>query len=109
SPICWPFLENCYRWRVLSADVTRGALVGLALLSIGNAALFIRRRHAMAAVAGLVLLTAVKNAAVLQDYRLVLNQHYMSLWVFVAFILVSSPQRALAYLLVSFYFWAGLL
>jgi hypothetical protein len=44
-----------------------------------------------------------------QDYRLRLNQHYMLYWSMFAFLFVSGKRVAIRYLVVLFYFWAGII
>ena len=44
-----------------------------------------------------------------QDYRLRLNQHYMLYWTMLAFLFVPGKRLALRYLVILFYFWAGII
>jgi hypothetical protein len=106
--VCWPFFENCRPWRINNPGAARLVLFVLGALSIVNAALFIRRR-VRPALALLVLLFAVKTALLLQDYRLVANQHYMAAWITMTFLFVPGKRATLSALVVMFYFWAGTL
>jgi hypothetical protein len=81
----------------------------LAAAAIWNATVFLRERETHVAYLALAALTAAKTALVLLDYRLTMNQHYMAVWVAVAFLLSGNKVRVLSWLIVSFYVGAGLL
>lgn len=109
EPICWPFFEACGQFRALDAGTITALVTALAMSAVLNALLFISRRTCRAGCAGLVLVTGLKVLLLLQDYRLVLNQHYMAVAVTAAFLVVPARRRVLQYLIVSFYVWAGAL
>ena len=107
--VCWPFFENCLEWRILSPAGVQTVLwcyLGLAVLTM---ALFIRPGLIPVAWWALLGLNLFKSLILLQDYRLRLNQHYMTYWVTLAFLFLPGKRRVLQYLVVSFYFWAGTL
>jgi len=107
-PVCWPIVPDCQFLRVLDAPQVSAVIVVFALLSIVNAVLFLDRQ-VKSAYWLLFACTIIKSYIILLDYRLVLNQHYMALWITVPFLLVPSQRKVIKYLLVSFYFWAGIL
>jgi hypothetical protein len=107
-PVCWPFLPTCYQWRVFDKSWLLAGIWGLLALSLFNVVAFVRGRVHLAWV-GLLVITAAKSALVLQDYRLIHNQHYMAAWAIAVFLFVPCKRSALPMLIVSFYFWAGVL
>jgi hypothetical protein len=106
-PICWPFFEECHRFRVLGAGAVRAFLWGYLATAVAALALSWRTRTVTPAYALLVALEAVKVLVIVQDYRLRLNQHYMAFFVAATFLFLPGKRRALPYLLIAFYFWAG--
>lgn len=106
-PICWPSLESCGKWRLLSTEWITALLVVLAVVAGFTAFLFLVRSATGAAYAGLCLLVTSLLVIVLQDYRLLLNQHYMTTWVTLSFLGVPRKRSAGTYLLVAFYVWAA--
>jgi uncharacterized membrane protein YphA (DoxX/SURF4 family) len=109
TPICWPVWPGCYDGRLggtLSVLVVIGTI---AVLSAWSAALFLRPSRVPAAYSLLLVSTVLKIFVVLQDYRLVLNQHYMASIVVLVFALVPYKRAVLPSLIVAFYVAAGLL
>lgn len=107
--ICWPFWENCSVARILdAATITTILRIWLAAALLAGAA-FAFRRTVTVGVLGLLLVEIVRILIVVQDFRLRLNQHTMLAWVAAAFFLFPSKRRLIPALLVSFYFWAGVL
>ncbi len=109
TPICWPFFEECHRFRFLTTAGVEAILwsyLGLALLAM---ALFARRSRVGAAYACRLLLESAKILIIVQDYRLRMNQHYMAFFVALVFLALPGKRRLLQYLIVLFYFWAGTL
>ena len=109
TPICWPFFEDCHRFRFLTAPAVDALLWGYLALGSVAAALFARRRTVAAAYAALALLEVLKVLIIVQDYRLRMNQHYMAFFVALVFLTFPGKRRLLQYLIVLFYFWAGTL
>jgi len=109
SPICWPFWENCHEWRVLSAGGIDAVLWAMLALSVAAAGLFLKERWARWGYWLLVAATAVRLLVFVQDFRLRLNQHYMLNWVMLAFLLLPKKRAVIPWLVVFFYFWAGIL
>ena len=109
AAICWPPFDTCADWRFLDSRGIVAAILVLLCVSATNAILFTKRETARSAYWLLWLSTAYKVSILAHDYRLVLNQHYMLLWVTLCFLLMPSRRQSLQYLIVLFYFWAGLL
>jgi hypothetical protein len=105
--LCWPFWEACndVRFSVWTVHYT---LWAFCLVSALAAACFLLRRvHAGYWL--LALTTVVRLAIMVQDYRLRANQHYMLNWVVLAFLFVPGKRALIRHVLVSLYFWAGVL
>ena len=109
TPICWPFLPACHEWRVLPPVGIDIVLIFILILGALTALLFTHRHTAGLAYTLLAVLTLGKIVIVAQDYRLILNQHYMATWIAVVFLFVPQKRRTLIWLLVAFYVSAGLL
>ena len=105
--LCWPMLPNCGAWRAFSMGALQMILVVCAILSVATALAFYYRSSS----AWLLLLTTevLKLAVIAQDFRLRLNQNYMFGFVWLAFLFIPNKRRNIRYLLVLFYFWAGIL
>ncbi len=82
-------------------------LWGYLTVAVAALLLFTRRWTAPAGYLVLLALELVKVLIIAQDYRLRLNQHYMAFFVALAFLLFPAKRRALQYLIILFYFWAG--
>jgi hypothetical protein len=109
SPICWPMLDNCYRWRVASGAGVTLLVAGLGVASLVNARLFLEPRRTATAYWLLIFVTAFKLLILFQDFRLALNQHYMATWIACAYLFVSQRRKMIPVLITLFYFWAGTL
>ncbi len=109
TPICWPFFEDCHRFRFLTPAGVDVILGGYLLLALAAIALFARRSAAAWAYACLLCLEVIKGLIIVQDYRLRMNQHYMAFFVALVFLVFPAKRRLLQYLIVLFYFWAGTL
>jgi hypothetical protein len=109
TPICWPFFEDCHRFRFLTAGGVDAVLWTYLALGLLCMALFVRRVTAGRAYASLLLLEILKTLIIVQDYRLRMNQHYMAFFVALVFLAFPAKRRLLRYVVVLFYFWAGTL
>jgi len=107
--VCWPFFESCSSWRLLTSDAVGWLVAGFVFVAIVNAALFVEKQQTKYGWWLLLAMTATKCAILMQDFRLTLNQHYMALWITLAFLLVPAKKWFLPRLIVAFYFGAGLL
>ena len=105
--LCWPMWSGCASWRVLDPGALTALLLALAAATLVAAAMFLARwRYAFALLAiNMAALLAVE----LQDFRLRQNQFYMLAIAVACFTLLPERSRALRYIVVAFYFWAGLL
>lgn len=108
TPVCWPLLDGCAELARRSAGFWQLALLAYAATALVSALLFGGSR-AKWGVVGFALLFVLHLALLFQDYRLRLNQHTMLMWAGLAFLLAPRKRLALKALLVSFYFFAGLL
>ncbi len=60
APICWPFLDSCGAWRIVSQDGIAAAVYLLLILALVNAFMFCQLRHARAAYWVLLALSILK-------------------------------------------------
>jgi hypothetical protein len=109
TAVCWPFWENCWRYRDLSPAGIQAVLWGYLAFSIATGLCFLSPGKVKWGYWGLVLINAVRVLVLVQDFRLRLNQHYMANWVALAYLFFPNRRTLLPALLVSFYFWAGVL
>jgi len=107
APVCWPFFPSCDAVRVLPGGAIFGIVFGLLVFSLLNAAAFFNRPRGGWWL--LLILSAIKYGIIAQDFRLTLNHHYMALWVTLSFLFVSNKRRVIPILIVTMYFFAGLL
>jgi len=105
--LCWPFWERCYDLQV-SVWTVHYTLWAFFFLSAAAAACFLARKTTTGywLLAGV---TVIRLAIMLQDYRLRANQHYMLNWVVLAFLFLPGKRALIQHILVSLYFWAGIL
>jgi hypothetical protein len=109
QPICWPFWENCHEWRVFSAEQVSVVLWAYLVLSLAAGACFLSKRTVAWGWWGLLAVNLIRIALLFQDFTLRLNQHYMANWAALAFLFFPARRAVIPALLVSFYFWAGVL
>lgn len=106
--VCWPFFPQCAQVHTFSATEVQAALWALIAASLIVALLFVLQKTTVACWS-LGVLAIVKLSIVMLDFRLRLNQHAMTAWVVLAFLLIPGKRRAVTWLLVAIYFWAGVL
>lgn len=105
--LCWPFWERCSDLQ-LSVWTVHYTLWAFCFLSAAASACFLFKK----ATAGywlLAVVTFIRLAIMVQDYRLRANQHYMLNWVVLAFLFLPGKRPLIHHILVSLYFWAGIL
>jgi hypothetical protein len=107
EPLCWPFFENCWRFRPRPDDLQYLMAVYWILL-LGSAAAIATQRFRLLWLS-LTAMSLLLAGLVVLDYRLRFNQFYMLLWVSITYIIAPARAWTLTWLLVSFYFWAGTL
>lgn len=108
DPICWPFFEDCWRFRFGDAAQVSWVLVAYAVLLMVAGAALVWRRGGPAWIA-LLLLVLFVAAIVALDYRLRANEFYMLFWLNGVFLVWPHRRLAIPVVVVSFYFWAGVL
>lgn len=109
AAICWPFFEDCFRYRLLTGDqLTALILAGGALSGLG-ALLFLSPRRCAPAWTALLGVNVLRTLILLQDYTLRLNQHYFLSFAVFLFLFLPGKRNLLRYYLVFVYFWAGIL
>jgi len=107
--VCWPFFEDCGKWRMISPHLAESILRGYVIFALATVILFFQSKNVSRAWVALLFLNILKSIILFQDYRLRLNQHYMTFAVTFAFLFIPGKRQVLRYLIVSFYFWAGTL
>jgi len=107
EPLCWPYFQNCWRFRVGEQALSYLTLIGLAGVSLAVIALEQRRVRLFWIV--LVALNVMLVCIVSMDYRLRSNEFYMLLWINAVFLFWPAKRWSIPLVLVSFYFWAGTL
>jgi len=105
--VCWPFLESCRSWRWMGEGAVRVYTWGLAVASVGTAALFLGKRTTRWGYWLLVLCVLAKAYFMGLDYRTRLNQHYMAFWATFVLLLVPDKRDAVRLMIALFYVWAG--
>lgn len=106
---CWPFFPQCEATRVLSPGIITAVLVAFVIVSLVTAFGFWDGRNARRWVWILICLSVFKLVVVLQDYRLIMNQHYMLTCMTAAFLWCRDRRRVVMGLVILFYLAAGLL
>lgn len=108
APICWPFFENCFKYRFFTYAQISNILYLYLFLGLAVAALFtLPSRYTKWAYTGLFFLSLFKFLLFAQDYQLRMNQHYMALAVTLAYLFIQSKRKVILQLIVLFYVWAG--
>ncbi len=109
SVVCWPFLQDCARYRVLGRGPLEAVLLVYLATGLLATMLFWRERLVGLAYGLLATASVLEIAVTFLDYRLRLNQHYMAAWVTLVFLLCPHKRVLLQWVIVAFYFWAGTL
>jgi len=108
-PVCWPFVPGCTLLRIMTQGQVAAVVWVILCAGLINSALFASPRLVRVAYWALFLVTAMKCALIVQDYRLIHNEHYMANSAIAVFLFVPTKRVALKYIIVLFYVWAGLL
>ncbi len=109
NAICWPFWESCNDYRFVTAEQLDVILWSYLALSIATGLCFLSTRRVKWGYWGLVLVNVIRVLILVQDFRMRLNQHYMANWVALAYLFLPGKRTLVPALIVSFYFWAGVL
>jgi hypothetical protein len=107
NPVCWPFFEDCYKYRFFNPFEIQVILAVFGACAIFCAYLFLRHKNVAVAYAWLIILNIFKMALLFQDYRLRQNQHYMLFFVTFVYLFLPNKRNLLRYTLVLFYIWAA--
>lgn len=107
EPYCWPYFENCWRWRLPQSGTILLQIAYLALGLLAGAALWQRRWRTFRWV--LLVLNLFLFGIVSLDYRLRANEFYMLFWVHGIFLSSSAFRWTIPLAIISCYFWAGTL
>ena len=106
--ICWPYFQNCWKFRFeTQASVNILLLIYAAFIVISCLALNAARNRLF--WVSLAVVNAFLFVILSLDYRLRGNQEYMLLWVNAVFLLWPAKRWAIPLIIMSFYFWAGML
>ena len=109
KPVCWPFFENCFRYRFFNYDEAKLILFLFGFISVIGVLLFLSKKLCGVAYWWLILVNLFKTLIYVQDYSLRLNQHYMLYFATFVFLFLPNKRRLLRYTVVLFYFWASTL
>lgn len=107
--ICWSFFQNCEAFNFFTPSNIQFIFYFYLLLSIFTAICYLNKKTVEIATLLLILITLLKGAIFIQDYRFMGNYHYMPFWMTATFILSPRKKEACSLLLVLFYVGAGLL
>ena len=109
EPLCWPFFENCFEYRLLTPFGVKIVFLIFGFLSAIGVLLFLNRRLTATAYWWQIGINIFKTLIYIQDFRMRMNQHYMLYFVTFAFLFLPQKRNTLRYLLAFIYFGAGLL
>ena len=108
EPLCWPYFESCWQFRLTSGAWIQVLLIVQSLLIVAAGFALIVRRWATFWVV-MIILNIYLFALVSLDYRLRANEFYMLFWFNAVFLFWPAKRWAIPLILISFYFWAGTL
>jgi hypothetical protein len=108
--LCWPFLQSCEAFgQIVSPGLAVGYFaVYFVIASIGLLLFGLQRNVGLAHLC-LVLVTVMKLAAMLLDFRFMGNYHLIPLLLTVVYFFSRNPASAVKLTIVLLYIYAGLL
>ncbi len=109
QPICWPFFENCFQYRLLSIDQIRIIFYLLGGLALIGTVLFLIPKYSRIAFWWLLCMDLLYAIVYTQDFRFHCEQNIILNWVTLSFLCLPNKRNGLRYLLVFIYFCASLL
>ena len=113
EPICWAFFRDCSVLRPFDQNQLLVFFGIYAVCGVFVSTLFFKTNATRARLAsgliGLGILLLIAIVIVASDYRARLNQNLMILFVTLSFLFSSRRKADLGFVIISFYFWAGLL
>jgi hypothetical protein len=107
--VCWSFYQGCASDPGAMLRGVDAYFIFYLILGVVTVSLFLIRKTVSSACLLLLVLTLLKAAVLVQDYRLMGNYHYMPFWMTGAFLFFPRKKHVCAVLLALFYFGAGLL
>jgi hypothetical protein len=107
--LCWPFFQNCAAYRALLQTYLPALLVFYGVAALFSLASYSFSKLSRFASTALFVTCLLKLLIFLGDMRFMGNYHYMLWWLTGAFLFIPNKKSLLPVLLVSFYFFAGLL
>lgn len=106
EPFCWPFFEDCYKYRLRSAG--HAFTIQTAYLALGLASgAALTKSWIKSYWLGVALMNVLLIAVISLDYRLRANEFYMLLWTNGTFLLLPGRRWTIPIVILSFYWWAG--
>lgn len=108
-PLCWPHLQGCESWVRMTPNQLFAVMGIYCAVAATSGALFYFSKWTRVAVLFLALASLMKFALFQLDFRLSGNYHYMHFWVLAAYFLVPQKSLTIRFLILGFYFGAGLL
>ena len=109
EPICFPFFPNCDQYRIFDEPQLKFILLFYLALTIAGLFCFLQKKLVPVAYGILALLSIIKISIHLSNYNFMGNYHYMANFVYWTFLLLPNKKTLVKYLIVCFYFAAGLL
>lgn len=109
EPICFPFFPNCYSLMVFSNGALTAFLYFYLFLSLLSLFCFLQKDLLKYGYLSLIALTIIKLGVHLSNYNFMGNYHYMANFVYLAYLFIPHKKIVIKYLIVAFYFAAGLL
>lgn len=107
--ICWPMFEQCRHVRILNATQLQIVFYALGIVGLFTAFFFLKQRFVKMAWLFLFVLSLIKYAIILMDYRMRLNQHIMVFVISFIFLFLPDKKKSIKILIILFYFWAGII
>ena len=107
--ICFPFFPNCDLYAVFSDSQLQNFLYFYLGLSLVTLFCFLQKKLTTYAFALLFVLFIFKISIHLSNYNFMGNYHYMANIIYFSFLFVPNKKAIIKYLIVGFYFAAGLL
>jgi len=109
EPLCWPFFEDCFKYRFFNSVEMKGIFVLFGICALIGALLFIPKRYCTLAYWWQIGINIFKTLIYIQDFRMRMNQHYILYFISFVFLFMPNKRNSIRYLLTLIYFGAGLL
>lgn len=108
--VCWPYLTNCKGYLFWFESQTWEILLWCyLLLAVITIACFLFVKRKVWSWCGLFSLEVFKYFIHSHDFKMMGNHHFMAFFVAFSFLFIPQKRRVIQYLLLTFYFFAGLL